>query len=123
MNNKKIKNELTIIIGKRIAEIRKNLNLTQEDVEEKSMVNGEKTIKYKTLSLIEQGYGEPKITTINLIAQALGTTLSNLLDIRMLNNEATTNHDIINDIVEILKTFDETKLKIILKQVEAIKDL
>ena len=96
--NTKIKNDLTIKLGKRIAKIRKELKLTQEDVEERSIINGEKTIKYKTLSLIEQGYGEPKITTINLIAEALGVNISYLLNFE--NDKINVSkQDLINDII------------------------
>ena len=48
---KKVRNELTILIGKNIASIRKSKHLSQEDVEERLILNGEKTIKYRC-----QGY-------------------------------------------------------------------
>lgn len=120
--NTKIKNDLTIKLGKRIAKIRKELKLTQEDVEERSIINGEKTIKYKTLSLIEQGYGEPKITTINLIAEALGVNISYLLNFE--NNKINiSKQDLINDIIINLNHLDILKLNIIKKQIEAIQDI
>ncbi len=120
--NTKIKNDLTIKLGKRIAKIRKELKLTQEDVEERSIINGEKTIKYKTLSLIEQGYGEPKITTINLIAEALGVNISYLLNFE--NDKINVSkQDLINDIIINLNHLDILKLNIIKKQIEAIQDI
>lgn len=120
--NTKIKNDLTIKLGKRIAKIRKELKLTQEDVEERSIINGEKTIKYKTLSLIEQGYGEPKITTINLIAEALGVNISYLLNFE--NDKIdVSKQDLINDIIINLNHLDILKLNIIKKQIEAIQDI
>lgn len=120
--NTKIKNDLTIKLGKRIAKIRKELKLTQEDVEERSIINGEKTIKYKTLSLIEQGYGEPKITTINLIAEALGVNISYLLNFE--NDKINVlKQDLINDIIINLNHLDILKLNIIKKQIEAIQDI
>lgn len=120
--NTKIKNDLTIKLGKRIAKIRKELKLTQEDVEERSIINGEKTIKYKTLSLIEQGYGEPKITTINLIAEALGVNISYLLNFE--NDKINVSkQNLINDIIINLNHLDILKLNIIKKQIEAIQDI
>ena len=120
--NTKIKNDLTIKLGKRIAKIRKELKLTQEDVEERSIINGEKTIKYKTLSLIEQGYGEPKITTINLIAEALGVNISYLLNFE--NDKINVlKQDLINNIIINLNHLDILKLNIIKKQIEAIQDI
>lgn len=120
--NTKIKNDLTIKLGKRIAKIRKELKLTQEDVEERSIINGEKTIKYKTLSLIEQGYGEPKITTINLIAEALGVNISYLLNFE--NDKINVSkQDLINDIIINLNHLDILKLNIIKKQIEAIQNI
>ena len=112
----------TNVLTERIAKIRKELKLTQEDVEERSIINGEKTIKYKTLSLIEQGYGEPKITTINLIAEALGVNISYLLNFE--NDKINVSkQDLINDIIINLNHLDILKLNIIKKQIEAIQDI
>ena len=116
---KKVRNELTILIGKNIASIRKSKHLSREDVEERSILNGEKTIKYRTLSLIEHGYGEPKITTLYMIAKALEVKLSDLINFEEYSN-LNDKQAIINEIVNLLKTANTEKLEIILKQIQAL---
>lgn len=120
MKNKKKKNELTILIGKRISLLRKSLGLSQQDIEDKSsLINGEKSVKYRTLSLIEQGYGEPKITTLYEISKTLNISLAYLLDISQ-ENEAT---DVQMKSVEIFKRMDNKTQEIALKILSAlIKD-
>ena len=120
MKNKKKKNELTILIGKRISLLRKSLGLSQQDIEDKSsLINGEKSVKYRTLSLIEQGYGEPKITTLYEISKTLNISLAYLLDISQ-ENEAT---DVQMKSVEIFQRMDNKTQEIALKILSAlIKD-
>lgn len=120
MKNKKKKNELTILIGKRISLLRKSLGLSQQDIEDKSsLINGEKSVKYRTLSLIEQGYGEPKITTLYEISKTLNISLPYLLDFSQ-ENEAT---DVQMKSVEIFKRMDNKTQEIALKILSAlIKD-
>lgn len=50
-------------------------------MEDRTSSEGERLIKYRTLSLIEQGYGDPKIATLYEIAKALNVSLSELLGI------------------------------------------
>ena len=80
--NKKKKNELTILIGKRIASFRKKAGLSQQDLEDLTSKNDMEVVRYRTLSLIEQGYGEPKISTLYAIARALDVPLNELLNIQ-----------------------------------------
>lgn len=100
--------------------LRKSLGLSQQDIEDKSsLINGEKSVKYRTLSLIEQGYGEPKITTLYEISKTLNISLAYLLDISQ-ENEAT---DVQMKSVEIFQRMDNKTQEIALKILSAlIKD-
>lgn len=112
MQSKKKKNDLTILIGKRISLLRKSLGLSQQDIEDKSsLINGEKSVKYRTLSLIEQGYGEPKITTLYEISKTLNVSLAYLLDIFQENKST----EPLTKSINILKQMDEETQKLALK--------
>lgn len=67
MDNKKL-------LGKRIKEVRKNRNLTQEELAEK--VN----IDITTLSGIESGRHFPSLVTLEKIAKILDVALTTLFD-------------------------------------------
>ncbi len=118
---KKPKSPLTMQIGKRIAHIRKEKGLSQQDVEDLSIVDGESKIKYRTLSLIEQGYGEPKISTLNTIANTLKTPLSQLVDFNQhLHNQGRKKSLILDSIIQDIKMQDEDFLKIVHQQIKLL---
>ena len=121
MISKKKKNDLTIHIGKQIASIRRKQGLSQQAVEDKtSLVSNTDSIKYRTLSLIEQGYGEPKITTLNKIASALNVPLTELFDIE--DDIGINQPDkLINEAIGLLKSLDTETLKIIVKLLYLLK--
>ena len=59
-------------LGKRIQEIRKNRNLTQEELAERCNL----TLNY--IGKIERGEAQPTLEALHAIANALKTNLSNL---------------------------------------------
>ncbi len=59
-------------LGRMIAQIRKQRNLTQEDLAEKV------DLHYTTISRIETGESDPPVSTIEKIARALKVPLSEL---------------------------------------------
>ncbi len=67
------KQDRHIIIGKRIKEERKRLNLTQEEVAEKVGMD------YKYLSAIERGASKPSLDIFLRIADALKVSYNDLL--------------------------------------------
>ena len=104
-------------IGRKVAKLRKARHLSQEEFAEKSgkMVN--------TISKIERGIGDPKITTLRDIAKGLNVDLFELLDVEMSNNSRhkKSNEKIINRIDILLQSFDERTLQLIEKQVEVFQ--
>lgn len=117
MINKKKKNDLTILIGRQIAGLRKKAGMSQQDVEDKATRNGEREIKYRTLSLIEQGYGEPKLATLVKIAQTLDVPVSRLLEpIEQTKKESVQ----LQRAVRLLEKLDDSGLKMAVKLLEVI---
>ncbi|MFI3241965.1 MAG: helix-turn-helix transcriptional regulator [Alphaproteobacteria bacterium] len=122
--HKRKKNDLTIKIGKRIALIRKQKEISQQGLEDMSTIDGESKIKYRTLSLLEQGYGEPKITTLNDIAETLNVSLYELFNFDpCINKSRTEKDDLLEAIFQQLKIIDEYSLKIIQKQIQVFLEI
>lgn len=117
MINKKKKNDLTILIGRQIAGLRKKAGMSQQDVEDKATRNGEREIKYRTLSLIEQGYGEPKLATLVKIAQTLDVPVSRLLEPIEQTKEESMN---LQKAVRLLEKLDDSGLKMAVQLLEVI---
>ena len=101
-------------IGRKIAKLRKAQHLSQEEFAEKSgkMVN--------TISKIERGIGDPKITTLRDIASGSDIDLLELLAMDGQSHFRLTksNEKVINRIEAMLRTLDEKTLQIIEKQIE-----
>lgn len=101
-------------IGRKVAKLRKARHLSQEEFADKSgkMVN--------TISKIERGIGDPKITTLRDIATGLDVDLFDLLDVDACNHVhcKKSNEKIINRIELLLQSLDEQTLQIIEKQIE-----
>ncbi len=74
-----------------------------------------------TLSKIERGVINPKITTLINIAKALDISLIELLNIDNLKVIPGTRERLINDIVQKLKNLSDDTLEIITKQIDAFK--
>lgn len=113
-------NETTQILktlGKRIAQLRKQKGLSQEDFADVSgkMIN--------TISNIERGLSDPKVTTLMSISKALGISIDELFSE---NKQAQTTEELpknISTILQILKKQDDKTLKVIQKQIEALLEL
>lgn len=119
MINKKKKSDLTILIGRQIAGLRKKAGLSQQDVEDKAVRNGEREIKYRTLSLIEQGYGEPKLATLVKIAETLDVPVSRLLEpIESPKKESVQ----LEQAMHLLERLNESSLKMAVRLLEVIEE-
>lgn len=101
MNNKKL-------LGKRIKELRKLKNLTQENLAE--LIN----IETSSLSAIESGRHFPSLLTLEKIAQNLNVELKVLFDYKQLQSTQELKESIINNIDKL----DGKKLSLIYKFIE-----
>lgn len=105
------------ILGKRIAQLRKQKGMSQEDFADVSgkMIN--------TISNIERGLSDPKVTTLMSISKALGISIDELFSETkrvQITEELPSN---IATILQILKKQDDKTLKVIQKQIEALLEL
>ena len=100
-------------LGKRIAFLRKQKAFSQEEFAERSgkMIN--------TISNIERGISDPKITTLLSFAQTLEVPLEALIENDQPDLKETYS-ELITQITNILKKQDEHTLKIVLKQIKAL---
>lgn len=104
-------------LGQRIAYLRKQKGLNQEDFADISgkMIN--------TISNIERGLSDPKITTLLSISEALNISIEELFAD---NTQKTTSVELsgnILTILQILQKQDDKTLKVIKKQIEALLEL
>ena len=82
-----------ILLGKRIRELRKKQNLSQEKLAEAIKVEP------ATISNIENGKNYPSLTNLENIAKVLNTTFMNIFDY----NHKRNNENLINEINILLK--------------------
>lgn len=113
-------NETTQILkalGKRIAQLRKQKGMSQEDFADVSgkMIN--------TISNIERGLSDPKVTTLMSISKALGISIDELFSETKQEQTAEELPKNISAILQILKKQDDKTLKVIQKQIEALLEL
>ena len=103
------------ILGKHIATLRKKQGLSQEKFADISgkMIN--------TISNIERGLTDPKITTLLSFASALNIPIHDLLSNHSSQNMPRSNT--LKKIIQLLEEQDEKTLKIVLKQVEALLEM
>ena len=99
-------------LGKRIALLRKQRKLSQEEFAEVSgkMIN--------TISNIERGLADPKITTLVSLANALNVPVQDLLADISTNNIP--HSDTLKAIIRLLEGQSERTQKTVLKQIEAL---
>lgn len=102
-------------LGKRIATIRKQKRMSQEDFAEISskMIN--------TVSNIERGLTDPRISTLFSFAKALNVSIKDLLSDITVGNKF--HSKTFESIVNLLEVQDEKTLKTILKQIEALLEM
>lgn len=111
--------ESTVILkalGKKIASLRKEQGMNQEEFADVSgkMIN--------TISNIERGLSDPKITTLLSMAEALNVPLNALFN----DNEQPQIEELpenVRAILNLIKNQDAQTLKIIQKQIEALLEL
>ena len=112
----KKKQQLTRDIGRRIALLRKKAGFTQESLVQATR----RVINFNTISVLERGLGDPKISTLYEIAQALDISLSELLDIHLVDLPKDTSRTQMEQHgYSVLKRLDEDSLKIAVCQLEA----
>ena len=113
-------NETTQILktlGRRIAQLRKQKGMSQEDFADVSgkMIN--------TISNIERGLSDPKVTTLMSISKALGISIDELFSETKQVQPTEELPSNIATILQILKKQDDKTLKVIQKQIEALLEL
>lgn len=69
----KEKNTITIRIGKRVAKLRRQIGLSQYKFADKTRRT------FNTISNLERGYGDPRLSTLEDCAKALNMTLSEMI--------------------------------------------
>lgn len=103
-------------IGRRIASLRKAKGVSQEELAASCnrVVN--------TISNLERGLGDPKISTLRKIAHSLDVNLLELLDVDELNSHdyRKSNENTINRIEALLKELDDNTLSIIERQITGL---
>jgi len=99
-------------LGKRIAELRNRLNISQETLSEKLDIN------QKSLSKIETGQNFLKAETLEKLLPALGVTCSELFDF----DHLAPSENLLNDIQKYIDTIknDQESLKILHKITQAL---
>lgn len=103
-------------IGRKIASLRKIKGVSQEELAAKC----ERVVN--TISNLERGLGDPKISTLKKIAQSLDVSIIAILDVDEVNNSdyKKSNEITINRIVALLKKLDENTLHILEKQIKGL---
>ena len=104
-------------LGKRIAYLRKQKGMNQEDFADVSgkMIN--------TISNIERGLSDPKVTTLMSISEALNISIEELFSETKQTQAPEELPSNILAILQILKKQDDKTLKVIQKQIEALLEL
>ena len=102
--------ELSVLVGKRIRELREAKNIKQYKLAE--MINFEPT----NLSKIEKGVHLPKEETINKLTEALGCSVKDLFDFEHLKDIALLKQEMLNSIKN-----DEVDIILLYKVFNAIK--
>lgn len=104
-------------LGRRIAKLRKQKGMSQEDFADTSgkMIN--------TISNIERGLSDPKVTTLMSISQALNISIEELFSENKPQQSTEELPSNIATILQILKKQDDKTLKVIQKQIEALLEL
>lgn len=102
-------------LGKKIAVLRKEKRFSQEELADISgkMIN--------TISNIERGLADPKITTLMALAKALNVSLQDLLADEIVSCRIKS--DTLHRIMCLLEDQDGRVLNTILKQVEALLEM
>jgi transcriptional regulator with XRE-family HTH domain len=105
--------ETTVLLGRRLRELRKKRGLTQEGLAEQANVD----VKY--LGSIERGRENPTVGTLEKVSAALGIKMAHLLTYEhQLRGERLLRRRI----AQVIERFDENELQHVLKLLNALKD-
>lgn len=107
--------DLTRLIGRRMAKLRKKYGFTQESLARAT----HHELNFNTISVLERGLGDPKISTLNEIACALNIPLSELLDIENPSISFEQN-DLVQKGCLILQKLNSDSLALAVAQLEAL---
>jgi transcriptional regulator with XRE-family HTH domain len=104
------------ILGRRIATLRKQKGMNQEEFADVSgkMIN--------TISNIERGLSDPKVTTLLSMAQALNVSVDMLFNEESPQGVEKLPENVLA-IVKLIKNQDNQTLRIIQRQIEALLEL
>ena len=109
--------ELTYKLGRHIAAYRKRNKITQEKLAQKTH------IIFNTISNIERGIGDPKLSTLMSIAEALNISLCELLDFTQNQSPAPDPTCLRDNISQLITGFDQHYLLTALEQLHALHKL
>lgn len=105
------KKNIYIVLGKRIQEERKKLNMTQEELSEKISVTP------KFISFMERGLGLPSVETLIGLSKALSISIDDLVcDKKIKKNEI-----LANQIIDLISDLSEKQQKQFFKALKEIK--
>lgn len=108
MDDKKVK----ILLGKRIKQLRQDLNLTQ-------FVLGEKIdINQRQVAQIESGHSFPSLSTLVKLAKAYNCEIKDLFDYKHLEDESVLKENILN----IVSNLDRQESQLLYAIAKAIKE-
>lgn len=107
--------ELTYRVGRHIATYRKQQKMSQEKLAEKTH------IIFNTISNIERGIGDPKLSTLMTIANALNIPLCELMNFTEVHQTMACN--IRDNISKLITEFDKEYLETAFEQLLALYKL
>lgn len=108
--------ELTYRVGRHIATYRKQQKISQEKLAEKTH------IIFNTISNIERGIGDPKLSTLMSIAEALNIPLCELLDFAQIQHQQASD-GLRDNIFKLITGFDQRYLETAFEQLHALYKL
>lgn len=106
--------EVSLPFGQRVKSLRKRQGWTQEELAQQIG----KTVD--TISNIERGFSSTRIETAVAIADALGTTLSDLFDFQTVPPEQREARRLTNELLELIRPLDASTIEAITAQVEIL---
>ncbi len=100
--------------GQRVQTLRKRQGLTQEELAQQIGKSVD------TISNIERGFSSTRIETAVAIADALGTTLSDLFDFQAVPPAQREARRLTNELLELIRPLDASTIEAITAQVEIL---
>ena len=101
------------LLGRRLKELRKGRELTQEQLAEKAGLD------VKFVGSIERGTENPSIQTLEKLANALSVKIHQIVNVE---HQATGEKLLRRKIIQLLDICDERELQMLLKLVSAMKE-